>query len=88
MCETKRETLRSCWIPETFTIVSSFVLLNSIDEEVQGHLYKEKNVEENLVVFIKKTSHLKCLRCWQYDKNVLKDEGLCLRCKMTLEQHE
>ncbi|MBF96186.1 MAG: Isoleucine--tRNA ligase [Alphaproteobacteria bacterium MarineAlpha9_Bin4] len=69
-------------------IVSSFVLLNSIDEEVQGHLYKEKNVEENLVVFIKKTSHLKCLRCWQYDKNVLKDEGLCLRCKMTLEQHE
>ena len=68
-------------------IISKFVLLNSIDEKVPDFLHEETDVEEKFVVFIKKTKYLKCLRCWQFVKEVKEDEQLCLRCKRTLENH-
>ncbi len=68
-------------------IVSNFVLLNSIDEKVVNFLHEEQDAEESFVVYIKKTKYLKCLRCWQFDKEVKDDEQLCLRCKTTLENN-
>ena len=41
---------------------------------------KEKNVE----VFVYKTKYEKCLRCWQYKKEVSINKGLCERCLLVL----
>ena len=66
-------------------IVSEFILLNDINEKIDDSLYEEKDNQEGLLIFVKKTSNLKCLRCWQYDKLVEEGQRLCPRCKKTLE---
>tara|TARA_B100001248_G_scaffold262580_2_gene259621 strand:- start:1155 stop:3974 length:2820 start_codon:yes stop_codon:yes gene_type:complete len=66
-------------------IVSEFVFLNDKDEKIDDSLYEEKDTQEDLLVFVKKTSNLKCLRCWQYDKLVEEGQRLCPRCKKALE---
>ena len=68
-------------------IISKFLFLNSIDEKVEDFLYKETIAEENIVVIIKKTNYFKCLRCWQFEKEVTENESLCSRCKKTLENN-
>ena len=66
-------------------IVSEFVLLNDKNEKIDDSLYEEKDTQEDLLVFVKKASNLKCLRCWQYDKLVEEVQRLCPRCKEALE---
>ena len=56
-----------------------------MDEHIKGYLFKEKNVEENYAIYVKKTNYLKCLRCWQFSEEVKENERLCIRCKKTLE---
>ena len=66
-------------------LISNFISLSSMDEHIKGYLFKEKNVEENYAIYVKKTNYLKCLRCWQFSEEVKENERLCNRCKKTLE---
>ncbi len=65
-------------------IISDFLLLERLPRKVEDYLFEEKNIQEDCTIYVKKTKYLKCLRCWQYSKDVNQDEGLCSRCKKTL----
>ena len=66
-------------------MVANFIFLDRFSDKVSDPLYETNIPEENINIFIKKTTFLKCIRCWKFEEEVNADEQLCLRCKKTLE---
>ena len=66
-------------------MVSQFIFLDSPSDKVQDSLYEFNIQEENINILIKKTNFLKCIRCWQFEEDIKKDEELCSRCKQALK---
>ena len=66
-------------------MVAQFIFLDNPRDKVQDSLYELNIQEENMNIKIKKTNFLKCARCWQFLKDVEKEEELCLRCKQSLK---
>ena len=66
-------------------MVAKFNFLHRISDKVLDPLYETNIQEENINIFIKKTTFLKCIRCWKFEEEVNSVEQLCLRCKKTLE---
>ena len=65
-------------------IVSSFVVLDNKDKIDDNFISTFSNKEKNVEVFVYKTKYEKCLRCWQYKKEVSINKGLCERCLLVL----
>ena len=65
-------------------MVSQFIFLDNPSDKVKDSLYELNIQEENINILIKKTNFLKCVRCWQFEEDVKKEE-LCLRCKQALK---
>ena len=66
-------------------MVAQFIFLDNPKDKVQDSLYEFNIQEENINIQIKKTTFLKCARCWQFEKDVEKEEELCSRCKQALQ---
>ena len=69
-------------------MVSKFTFLNDINDKVSDSLHDVIVKAENLCIKIKKTSFLKCVRCWKFEEDVKEVGELCLRCKQTLSNNE
>ena len=65
-------------------MVSKFIFLDNTNDKAPESLYETNIKEENIFIQIKKTTFLKCIRCWQYLEEVTAEEELCFRCKQTL----
>ena len=67
-------------------IISSFKVANS-DENIDSNFVSSFiNKEKNMQVFVYKTKYDKCLRCWQFKKEVEYNKGLCDRCRLVLSK--
>ena len=69
-------------------MVSKFIFLENVDDKIPATLYETKNEEESMLIQIKKTNYLKCIRCWKFEEEVEEKDSLCLRCKKTLASNE
>ena len=65
-------------------IISSFVVSDNKDNLENNFISTFSNKEKNVEVFVYKTKYEKCLRCWQYKKEVSINKGLCERCLLVL----
>ena len=65
-------------------IISSFVVLDNKEKIDDNFISTFSNKEKNVEVFVYKTKYEKCLRCWQYKKEVSINKGLCERCLLVL----
>ena len=65
-------------------IISSFVLSDNKENIENNFISTFSNKEKNVEVFVYKTKYEKCLRCWQYKKEVSTNKGLCERCLLVL----
>jgi hypothetical protein len=65
-------------------IVASFMVLDNKDKIDDNFISTFSNKEKNVEVFVYKTKYEKCLRCWQYKKEVSINKGLCERCLLVL----
>tara|TARA_B100000941_G_C28401696_1_gene498434 strand:- start:485 stop:973 length:489 start_codon:yes stop_codon:yes gene_type:complete len=67
-------------------IISSFVVLDNKDKIENNFISTFSNKEKNLEVFVYNTKFEKCLRCWQYKKEVSANKGLCDRCLLVINK--
>ncbi len=65
-------------------IVSSFDVLDNKDKIDNNFISTFANKEKNVEVFVYKTKYEKCLRCWQYKKEVSINKSICERCSLVL----
>ena len=75
-------------IVSTLDNTNLFLELVVVDDKIPDTLYETKNEEENMLIQIKKTNYLKCIRCWKFEEEVEVKDSLCLRCKKTLACNE
>ena len=71
---------------QNICIISSFNILNvseNIDKNFLASPAHESN-DKSFEVSVYKTKFEKCLRCWQYKKEVKLNNGLCNRCKLVV----
>ncbi len=66
-------------------IVSSFEIKKKKESLDKNHIAKVDNSVDDLNIYIYKTNKEKCLRCWQYKLEVKENNGLCNRCKNSVE---
>ena len=69
-------------------IISSFVVLDNKDKIENNFISTFSNKEKNVEVFVYKTKYEKCLRCWQYKKEVSINKGLCERCLLVINNNK
>ena len=61
--------------------IISGIKFKRVDEDVPSDFITNMNFEsENINVWVYRTNHKKCLRCWQYREDVTEDSELCKRC--------
>ena len=59
-------------------------ILDNKDKIENNFISTFYNKEKNAEVFVYNTKYEKCLRCWQYKKEVSINKGLCERCLLVL----
>ena len=69
-------------------IISSFVILDDKNKIENNFISTFSNREKNLEVFVYNTKYEKCLRCWQYKKEVSANKGLCERCLLVINKNK
>ena len=69
---------------ESICIISSFTIISSDQDINDNYVSKSLSKDNGFKVFVFKTSYEKCLRCWQYKKEVTVEEGICNRCKLVI----
>ena len=69
-------------------IISSFVVLDNKDKIENNFISTFSNKEKNVEVFVYNTKYEKCLRCWQYKKEVSANKGLCERCLLVINKNK
>ena len=69
-------------------IISNFKVINSDQNIDNSFVSSFINKEKDIQVFVYKTNYDKCLRCWQFKKEVKLNEGLCDRCKLVLSKND
>jgi len=79
------ETIKNIQMQD-ICIVSSFDVIKNKDNLFQDPIAKHFSDAEELEVYIFKTKNNKCLRCWQYKKEVDKNDYLCTRCKKVINE--
>jgi isoleucyl-tRNA synthetase len=68
-------------------IISSFVILDNKDEIENNFISKFSSKEKNIEIYVYNTKYEKCLRCWQYKKEVSANKGLCERCLSVINKN-
>ncbi len=69
-------------------IISSFIICDNKEKPENNFISTFSNKDKNIEVFVYKTNYEKCLRCWQYKKEVSLNKGLCDRCKLVLSRNQ
>ena len=69
-------------------IISSFVILENKDKIENNFISTFSNKEKNIEIFVYKTKNEKCLRCWQYKKEVSANKSLCERCLLVINKNK
>ena len=66
-------------------IVSALILKQKLGDIEKNYIAKIENPSDDCNVYIYKTNKEKCLRCWQHKQEVKENNGLCNRCKNSIE---
>ncbi|MAH88693.1 MAG: isoleucine--tRNA ligase [Pelagibacterales bacterium] len=73
---------------DNICIISSFKVANSDQNIDNSFVSSFINNEKNIQVFVYKSNYEKCLRCWQFKKEVRSNKGLCDRCSLVLRKND